>query len=555
MASGFFDRLSICAWPRIFDPKFGMSISNASTSGQYKNVRSGSGGKRQRRGIEGFLKPVSICVVGSGYVGLVAAVCFAEIGHNVICVDNDEARIAELNSGSVPIYEEHLLLLLTRHLNKNVRFSGDLKDAVRSSAAVFIAVGTPQGDAGAADLSHVEAVVSDLADAITKYTVIVEKSTVPVFTNEWIRRVLGRSGLAPELFDVVSNPEFLREGTAVMDFLYPDRIVVGADAERAASLLRDIYAPLTGGSYYKQPNALRDPFNRVIAAKLLVTSTQSAEIIKHASNAFLALKISFINAVANLAEAAQADIEDISTGIGLDRRIGSQFFRAGIGYGGSCFPKDVAAFRWIADECGVDFQLLAEVQRINDLQKDIFVNKIRSTLWTLKGKKLAVLGLAFKRDTDDIRESPAIAIVRKLLESSAIISAYDPAAMSRAQKTLPPSEHMHYASSPYEAAEGAAALIILTDWQEFVGLDLAELDRKLKFPIIIDGRNLYDPNAMRESGFTYISVGRPAVIEAKRARLSSTNEVTSMSPATSLNRDCPTGSEFAVMGSNALPVL
>jgi UDPglucose 6-dehydrogenase len=463
-------------------------------------------------------KPVSICVIGSGYVGLVAAVCFAEIGHQVTCVDNDEARVKNLCDGGVPIFERHLPELLAKHLGRGVRFTSDLSAAVEPCEAVFIAVGTPQGDNGAADLSYVEAVVSQIARSVNGYKVIVEKSTVPVYTNEWIRRVLHRNGVAAQSFDVVSNPEFLREGTAVIDFLHPDRIVVGADSERAADVLRRIYEPLTGGGYYSQPDSLPGMCSVAEPAKLLVTSAQSAEIIKHASNAFLALKISFINAVANLAETVDADIEDIAAGMGMDSRIGAKFLRAGLGYGGSCFPKDVAAFHWVAQQQGVDFQLLHEIQRVNDTQREVFFNKVRAALWTLRGKRLAVLGLAFKADTDDIRDSPAIDVIRKLLEAGAIITAYDPAAMERAKEVLPPSEKLKFAGNLYEAAKDADAVLILTDWKEFAEIDLARLNQAVRFPIVIDGRNLYKPQKMMDHGFTYVSMGRPASYQALQGR-------------------------------------
>ena len=463
-------------------------------------------------------EPVSICVIGSGYVGLVAAVCFAEMGHRVICVDNDEARVKTLREGGVPIFEDRLPELLARRLNRGVEFTTDLGGAVERSEAVFIAVGTPQGDTGAADLSYVEAVVSEIARAINSYKVIVEKSTVPVYTNDWIRRVLHRHGVDPQNFDVVSNPEFLREGTAIIDFLHPDRIVVGAGNERSADLLRRIYEPLTGGSYYAQPGALPGPCSASHPARLLVTSAQSAEIIKHASNAFLALKISFINAVANLAEAVDADIEDIAAGVGLDSRIGPRFLRAGLGYGGSCFPKDVAAFHWVAQQRGVDFQLLQEVRKINETQKDVFFNKVLSALWTLRGKRLAALGLAFKGDTDDVRESPAIDVIRRLLEAGATVTAYDPAAMERAKLVLPPSEKLHYAGDLYEAAKDADAVLILTDWKEFAAIDLVRLNQAVRFPIVIDGRNLYKPQEMLDHGFTYVSMGRPASYQAQQGK-------------------------------------
>jgi len=462
--------------------------------------------------------PVSICVIGSGYVGLVAAACFADMGHKVACVDNDEARVKLLCKGGVPIFEAHLSDLLARHRGRGVVFTTNLADAVEKSEAVFIAVGTPQTNSGAADLSYVEAVVSEIARSIKNYKVIVEKSTVPVYTNDWIRRVLHRHGVDPKHFDVVSNPEFLREGTAVADFLHPDRIVVGAGNERSAEMLRRIYEPLTGGSYYARKGALPGACSAEHPARMLVTSAQSAEIIKHASNAFLALKISFINAVANLAEEVDADIEDIAAGMGLDSRIGPKFLRAGLGYGGSCFPKDVAAFHWVAQQRGIDFQLLQEVRKINETQREVYFNKVLSALWTLRGKRLAALGLAFKGDTDDIRESPAIEIIRKMLRAGANVVAYDPAAMERAKEVLPPAENMSYASSLYQAAKDADAVLILTDWKEFAKIDLARLNRAVHFPIVIDGRNLYKPEEMQAHGFTYVSVGRSAKYQAQEGK-------------------------------------
>jgi len=463
-------------------------------------------------------EPVSICVIGSGYVGLVAAVCFAEIGHKVICVDNNEAKIRQLNEGGVPIYEDHLPDMLAKHLNRGVEFTSDLAEGVKRSDAIFIAVGTPQGSTGSADLSYVEAVVSEIARAVNGYKVLVEKSTVPVYTNEWVTRCMLRHGVEPGSFDVVSNPEFLREGTAIVDFLHPDRIVVGANNERSADLLRRIYAPLTNGSYYTKEDSLPGMLSEHNPATLLVTSAQSAEIIKHASNAFLALKISFINAVSNLAEVVDADIEDIAAGMGLDSRIGPKFLRAGLGYGGSCFPKDVAAFYWVAQQQGIDFHLLEDVRKINAQQQEIFFNKVRGALWTLRGKKLACLGLSFKGDTDDIRDSPALDIVKKLLAAGATVAAYDPAAMEKAQGVLPASDNLSYAFNAYEAAEDADALLILTDWKEFGRLDLQRLNLALKFPIVIDGRNLYKPDHMHEQGFTYVSVGRPASYTAQQGK-------------------------------------
>lgn len=462
-------------------------------------------------------KAVQIAVVGSGYVGLVAAICFAEMGHQVVCVDNDELKVKALESGDTLIHENHLPELLERHRNKRVRFTTDLAEATDASQAIFIAVGTPQSETGDADLSYVEAVASEIARHIADYKVIIEKSTVPVYTNEWIRRVIERNGVPREAFDVVSNPEFLREGTAVMDFLHPDRIVVGADSERGAEILQAIYAPLTEGSYYKESGAIAGSCSAEAPPPLLLTSTKSAEIIKHASNAFLAVKISFINAVSNLCEAADANVEQVARGMGLDSRIGPRFLRPGIGYGGSCFPKDVAAFRSVAEQMGVNFGLLEEVEKINASQKKRFLAKVRSALWTLRGKRLAVLGLAFKGETDDIRESPAIDLVEMLLAEGCCVVAYDPAAMKRAKAELPPSQQMRYAEDVEEAVRDADALLILTDWPQFANIDLRRLHALLRYPIVIDGRNLYDPARMVEHGFTYLSVGRPAVAPAREA--------------------------------------
>ncbi len=450
-----------------------------------------------------------ICVVGSGYVGLVAAACFAEIGHHVVCVDSDESRIETLRHGGLPIFEAGLSELLAHHREKRVAFTTDLHRGVERSLAVFIAVGTPQGDGGAADLSYVESVVSGIARSIRSYKVIVEKSTVPVYTSDRIRRVLFRHGLQSDDFDVVSNPEFLREGSAIADFLHPDRIVVGVPNERAASILRRVYAPLTSGEYYDRAYAFPGKCSGACPAKLLVTSPQSAELIKHSSNAFLALKISFINAVADLAERVDADVDEIATAMGLDHRIGSAFLHAGLGYGGSCFPKDLAAFNWVAQQEGLNFRLFQEIRNINEAQKDNFLKKVLSALWTLRGKRLAALGLAFKGGTDDVRESPAIEIVQKLLDGGALVAAYDPAASENARKLLPEAQNLRYAVDVYDAARGADAILILTDWKEFGEIDLERLKEHARFPIVIDGRNVYPVEQMRQNGFTYYSVGRP----------------------------------------------
>jgi len=451
-----------------------------------------------------------IAVVGSGYVGLVTGTCFAELGHDVVLVDNDEEKLAELKSGDVPIHERFLPELLARHRGYRIRFSGDVQGAARQCDAIFIAVGTPPTDRGDADMSYIESVAREIAGAVDSYKVVVEKSTVPVYTSQWIRTVIIRSGANPASFDIASNPEFLREGTAVSDFLYPDRIVVGVESERCADVLREIYSPLTSGEYYARDEAIPRPDRAQIPPRLIITSTRSAELIKHASNAFLAMKISFINAVASICESVGADVGQVCDGVGADSRIGPRFLNPGIGYGGSCFPKDLMAFRAVAKECGYDFGLLDEVIRINEDQRRRFLRKVRSVLWTLRGKRLGVLGLAFKGGTDDIRESPALLLVQELLREGCHICAYDPAAMDRARDVLPST--VEYAAGPYEAATAADALLILTEWEEFAALDLARLRKLLKYPIVIDGRNLYDPATMSAQGFSYYSVGRPATL-------------------------------------------
>jgi UDPglucose 6-dehydrogenase len=451
---------------------------------------------------------MDIAVVGSGYVGLVAGACFADLGHDVILVDNDQAKLAALKAGDVPIHEKFLPELLQRHRDRKLAYSDDLYKTVQASKAIFIAVGTPPTEKGEADLSYVESVARGISGAINDYKVIIEKSTVPVYTSDWVRKIILRNAAPPDSFDVASNPEFLREGSAVTDFLYPDRIVLGADSERCASVLREIYAPLADGSYYQRKDAIPAPDRAHIPPPLIITSAKSAELIKHASNAFLAMKISFINAVASICESVGANVQQVCHGIGTDSRIGPRFLNPGIGYGGSCFPKDLMAFRAVARECGYEFRLLEEVMRINEEQRQRFLRKVRTALWTLRGKRLGVLGLAFKGGTDDIRESPAILLVQALLQEGCKIAAYDPAAADRAREVL--NSNTEFVSSAYEAASGADALLILTEWEEFAALDLERLHKQLKYPIVIDGRNLYDPDVMAAGGFTYYSVGRPA---------------------------------------------
>jgi UDPglucose 6-dehydrogenase len=447
---------------------------------------------------------MQIAVIGSGYVGLVTAACLSEIGHQVTCVDIDRERIARLRSGEVPIFEESLPELLGRHRGKTLHFTDSLEEAIAPAAVAFIAVGTPSAENGESDLSYVETAARDVARFSTGHKLLVEKSTVPVCTCDWIRKIVAKNARLGTI-EVASNPEFLREGSAVRDFLSPDRIVIGCDSQWAEKLLREVYKPLTDGSYYARRDA---HLSRKEPARLIATRTKSAELIKHAANAFLALKISFINAVANICENVDADISEVCEGIGSDERIGSRFLNAGIGYGGSCFPKDLKAFQSVAAEAGYDFQLLRDVIAVNEEQRQRFLRKVRSVLWNLPGKRLAVMGLAFKGGTDDVRESPALAVIRDLVMARCEVVAYDPAATEKAQAALG-SLPVIYADSAYEAARDSDAILFLTDWAEFKTLDLAKLHSLLRHPVVIDGRNLFDPARMAAAGFHYSCVGRP----------------------------------------------
>src|ERR1700723_1429104 len=451
---------------------------------------------------------MKIAVIGAGYVGLVSAACFAELGHEVITVDNDSEKVKLLISGQVPIHENLLPELIHRHLGTRLHFSGDIKSAVEASDAVFITVGTPPSSNGEADLSYVEGVAPELASSLNGPKVVVEKSTVPVRTCEALKHSMVLNGADPNSFMIASNPEFLREGTAVSDFLYPDRIVIGVDCGCSAEVLEEIYAPLTDGSYYKREDAIPGPWDA--PARLIVTSVKSAELIKHASNAFLAMKISFINSVANVCESVGADIRQVCEGVGADTRIGPKFLVPGIGYGGSCFPKDVLAFRSVARAVGYDFDLLSAVMSVNEDQKERFMEKVRKALWTLRGKRLAVLGLAFKGGTDDVRDSPALGIVRRLAEEGARVVAYDPAAMERAKPLLSDLSTVTFAKTVYEACDASDALLILTEWQEFRKLNLKLVREMLRLPLIIDGRNLLPAEEVEAAGLVYYSVGRQA---------------------------------------------
>ena len=434
---------------------------------------------------------MDICIIGSGYVGLVSGACFAEVGHNVVCVDNDPRKIEKLHRGEIPIYEPGLEDLVHRHVTANrLRFTGSIEDGVDHSEIVFIAVPTPPQADGSVDLSYIERVAREIAVVLKpgQYRVVVDKSTVPVKTGEKVDATIRRYNRDAE-FDVVSNPEFLREGCAVPDLMNPDRIVIGSASQRATDLMKRVY----------------EPFN----APILVTDVNSAELIKHAANSFLSLKISYINAVSAICEASGADVEKVADGIGMDKRIGRNFLNAGLGYGGSCFPKDVKAFIAIADELGVPFNLMKEVERINDSMLERFLKKMRDALWVLKDKRIAVWGLSFKPDTDDVRNSVAIELVRHLVEEGAIVTAYDPKGMEKAREYNLISDTVKLVGSPVEAVDGAEALVLATEWKEFARQDFAEVKRRMHTPLVFDGRNLFKPDTMREMGFVYCGVGRP----------------------------------------------
>ncbi|PYL11127.1 MAG: UDP-glucose 6-dehydrogenase [Verrucomicrobia bacterium] len=434
---------------------------------------------------------MDISIIGSGYVGLVTGACLADVGHHVICVDNDSEKVKQLKAGEIPIYEPGLEEIVHRNVSaQRLHFTGNIQEAVERSQIIFIAVPTPPLPDGDVDLSFVEKVAREIAGVLTDYRVIVDKSTVPVKTGEKVVESIKRYNRQGAKFDVVSNPEFLREGCAVADLMHPDRIVIGAQSEQAIDLMKKVYEPFM--------------------APILVTDISSAELIKHCANSFLALKISYINAVSGICEASGADVEKVADGIGMDHRIGRDFLNAGIGYGGSCFPKDIAAFIAISEQLGTPFALLKEVQRINEGQKARFLKAIRDTLWVLREKRIAVWGLTFKPDTDDIRSSVAIELVEQLLREGAHVVAYDPKGMHKARgiKAIADAE---FASSALEAVTDAEALIIATDWNEFANVDLAVLKDKMRTPIVFDGRNLLNPETMRQFGFDYYSIGRASV--------------------------------------------
>jgi UDPglucose 6-dehydrogenase len=427
---------------------------------------------------------MNLAIVGSGYVGLVTGACFAEVGHRVICVDNDLKKVHQLQDGHIPIYKPGLEELVKKNVAAGrLSFTASIGEAVTASKVIFIAVPTPPQPDGSVDLSFVEGVAREIAAHIKDYRIVVDKSTVPVKTGEKVAQTIGRCNPGADI-DVVSNPEFLREGSAVEDLMKPDRIVVGVSSERAIGPMREIY----------------EPFN----APIMFTDLNSAELIKHAANSFLALKISYINAVAAICEASGANVERVADGMGADKRIGRAFLNAGIGYGGSCFPKDISAFIRISRELGYEFRLLEEVESINRNQKERFLKKIREALWVLRQKKIGVLGLAFKGNTDDVRSSVAISIVQQLIAEGAEVRAYDPKAMDKALALVPGAKMVE---KPEQVAEGADALLVLTEWNEFKSLPWAAMKKSMLSPLLFDGRNLLDPQEMRAAGFTYTGIG------------------------------------------------
>ncbi len=431
---------------------------------------------------------MKLAVIGTGYVGLVAGACLAETGHDVLCVDKDEAKIRMLRRGKMPIFEPGLEELVKQNVaEKRLSFTTQLPKAVRASSVIFIAVGTPMGEDGSADLQHVLGVAREIAQSMNGYKVIVDKSTVPVGTAEKVREIIRRETTHP--FSVVSNPEFLKQGAAVDDFLKPDRVVIGTEDEKSAEMMRQIYAPYTR-----------------TGAPIMLMDTASAELCKYAANALLATKISFMNEIANVCEAFGADVDQVRRAVGSDRRIGPSFLFPGVGYGGSCFPKDVQAIVKFTKDKGYDFQILQAVERVNHRQKSVLAGRMERHFGSLKGRTIAVWGLAFKPRTDDMREAPALVLIERLLALGAKVQAYDPAAMAVAKKLL--GGQVTYASNSYAALSGADALAVITEWNEFREPDFARMRKLLKTPVIFDGRNIYDRDVMKANGFTYYSIGR-----------------------------------------------
>jgi len=449
---------------------------------------------------------MKVSVIGCGYVGLVTGACLAEAGHQVFCTDVDRERIAALRAGRVPIYEQHLdKLLESARGSGHIFFMAEAGEAIRAGEAIFICVGTPPKESGEADLSAIDNVARQIATEARSPKLVIEKSTVPARTGIELKRALGhyhRGGDAT--FRVASNPEFLREGTAILDFFHPDRIVVGVEEESTAEQLREIYRPILERRFHcpvHEPACPDGP-----SPQFLVTTISSAELIKHASNSFLALKVSYANVIADLCEKLGGNVEEVTKAMGLDPRIGPQFFRAGLGFGGFCLPKDIQAFMRLAESVGVNFDLLRAVEDVNKQRVDRLLEKVRKALWVVKGKRVAVLGLAFKAYTDDVRFSPALEVVRRLLEEGAEVWAFDPEALERAKKVMP---NAVYCQDPYQVAQDADAVLICTDWPEFRQLDWGHIGEIVARRLVVDGRNLLDPERMRALGFEYHCFGRP----------------------------------------------
>ena len=433
---------------------------------------------------------MNICVIGTGYVGLVTGACFADFGISTVCVDKDDKKIKRLKEGEIPIYEPGLKELIDKNLKeKRLSFTTDTADAIKKSLVIFIAVGTPPRGDGGTDMKSIEEVSRSIAANLNGYKVVVTKSTVPVGTGKMIEKIISGERKEDHLFDVASNPEFLREGSAVEDFMRPDRVVIGARSAQAVAILKDLYSPLY-----------------LIETPFVVTGIETAELIKYAANAFLALKISFINEIANICEKTGADVHVVARAMGLDRRIGPKFLHPGPGYGGSCLPKDTTALLNIAKNIGYDFKLMDAVIEVNRAQRKLMLGKIKNAVGKLKGAHIGVLGLTFKPNTDDIRESPAIDIVEGLIREGAVIKAYDPAGMKNASLILP--QTVVYCMDPYEVAEDCDCLVIATEWNQFRKLDLERIKRLLKYPRLVDLRNVYEPEEMRKTGFEYVGVGR-----------------------------------------------
>ncbi len=430
-----------------------------------------------------------IAVVGTGYVGLVTGTCFAEFGNDVICVDNDETKIQKLNKGVIPIYEPGLDVLVAKNVKENrLSFTSDIKNAIEKSLVIFIAVGTPPRPDGSANLSYIESVAKEIAKYQNGYKVVVNKSTAPVGTGKWIRKVIEKNQSRKIPFAMASNPEFLREGSAIDDFMRPDRVVIGADQEEAMAIMKDLYAPLY-----------------LIERPFVETNIETAELIKYASNAFLATKISYINEMAKLCEMVGADVHDVAKGMGLDNRIGRKFLHAGPGYGGSCFPKDTLAIYQLAKEKGYELKIIGSAIQVNQEQRLQMFEKIKTGMGDLKGKTIAFLGLSFKPNTDDMRDAPSVDIIKNLVQAGAKVKAFDPVAMENAKEILP---EIEYCRETYETIKGSDALVFMTEWNQFRSLDMEKIKSLLVKPFVFDLRNIYEPEKMRQLGFAYYCVGR-----------------------------------------------